>query len=84
MLQTTEPPVDPTAAEPPASPYNPLSFDSWIVNAVAPPLVVGLAILVRKSFLGFFLEGFHVWIHEFGHATVAWMIGKRALPLPFG
>ncbi len=74
----------PEAPEPPANPYDPCSFDSWRVNAIAPPLVVGLAILIKRSFFGFFLEGFHVWIHEFGHATVAWLTGKRALPLPLG
>jgi hypothetical protein len=26
----------------------------------------------------------HIWIHEFGHATVAWWSGHRALPLPIG
>ena len=84
-LPAREPqPSEPTDSEPPPNPYDPLSFDSRIVNALAPPLVVALAILIKRSFFGFFLEGFHVWIHEFGHATVAWLTGKRALPLPFG
>ncbi|MEO1393123.1 MAG: hypothetical protein AAFV90_09445 [Cyanobacteria bacterium J06634_5] len=30
------------------------------------------------------LFGVHIWIHEFGHATVAWLGGYRATPLPFG
>jgi hypothetical protein len=30
------------------------------------------------------LTGFHVWMHEFGHATAAWLTGRRATPLPFG
>ena len=84
MLPTTERQVDTPEPEPPANPYDPCSFDSWVVNAFAPPVVVGLAILIKQSFFGFFLEGFHVWIHEFGHATVAWLTGKRALPLPLG
>jgi hypothetical protein len=63
---------------------DPRSFDSPIVNAIAPPLVAGLAILFKLSPLGFLLEGFHVWVHEFGHASVAWLTGRRALPLPFG
>ena len=25
-----------------------------------------------------------MWIHEFGHATIGWMTGHRALPLPIG
>lgn len=55
-----------------------------MVNLLVLPLVGGLAILVTRSLFGFFLQGFIVWIHEFGHATVAWMTGKRALPLPIG
>lgn len=64
--------------------FNPTSFDSWIVNAVALPLLVALAWAVNASPFGFFLRGFHVWMHEFGHATVAWLSGHRALPLPIG
>ncbi len=78
----------PVYVPPPADPrrelMNPFSFDSWLVNLAALPLVAGLALLANLSPLGFFLKGFHVWMHEFGHATVAWMIGKRALPLPIG
>jgi hypothetical protein len=65
-------------------PYDPTSFDSAAVNALAPPLVAGLAILVRISPFGFLLEGFHVWVHELGHASVAWMTGRKAIPLPIG
>jgi hypothetical protein len=63
---------------------NPFSFDSWLVNLIALPLVGAVAWLVNLSPLGFFLNGFHIWMHEFGHATVAWLTGKRALPLPIG
>jgi hypothetical protein len=72
------------APEAASDPYDPASFDSPLVNALAPPLVAGLAILVRVSPLGFLLEGFHVWIHELGHASVAWLTGRKALPLPIG
>jgi hypothetical protein len=65
-------------------PYDPASFDSPVVNALGPPLVAGLAILFRISPLGFLLEGFHVWVHELGHASVAWLSGRPALPLPIG
>lgn len=64
--------------------YDPRSFDSWAVNLAAPPLVAGAAVLVQLTPLAFLLAGFHVWIHEFGHATVAWLSGYRALPLPIG
>ena len=83
-LGRSDPDVDAEFQDPELSPWDPRSFDSWRINALAPPLVALLAILAQKSFLGFFLTGFHVWIHEFGHATVAWMTGKRALPLPIG
>src|SRR5687767_14236283 len=49
MLQATERHVESSEQEPPPNPYDPLSFDSWIVNVFAPPLVVGLAILIKQS-----------------------------------
>lgn len=73
------PPADERAAL-----FNPLSFDSWVVNLFALPLIVALAWAVNAGTFGFFLRGFQVWMHEFGHATVAWLSGHRALPLPIG
>lgn len=70
--------------EPRENPFDPTSFDSPIINGIAPVLVAGLAILFKLSPFGFFLEGFHVWIHEVGHASVAWPSSRPALPLPFG
>ncbi len=61
-----------------------MAFDDWRVNAFVPPLLFGLAWLVNHSPFVFLLSGFHIWIHEFGHATAAWMSGRRATPLPFG
>jgi len=66
------------------SPYDPASLDSPVVMAVAPPLVAALAVMFRMSPFGFLLEGFHVWIHELGHSSVAWLSGRPALPLPIG
>jgi hypothetical protein len=66
------------------SPYDPTSFDSPVIKAVAPPLVTVLAVLFKMSSFGFLLEGFHVWIHEVGHASVAWLSSRPAVPLPFG
>ncbi|MBL9214753.1 MAG: M50 family metallopeptidase [Opitutaceae bacterium] len=60
------------------------AFDNWAVNVVVPPLLLGLVWAVNASPLGMFLKGFHVWMHEFGHATAAWLAGRRATPLPFG
>jgi hypothetical protein len=70
--------------EPAADIFNPASFDSPLVKALAPPLVAGLAILFTLTPFGFLLEGFHVWVHEVGHASIAWLSGRWALPLPFG
>lgn len=60
------------------------SFDSLWISLIIPPVVVGIAWLVNMSPLQFFLRAFYIWIHEFGHATVAWMSGYKALPLPLG
>jgi len=64
--------------------FEPFSFDSRGTNLVALPLILALAWLANVSPFAGFLRGFHVWIHEFGHAVVAWMSGYRALPLPIG
>lgn len=70
--------------EPAPSVWDPRSFQSPWVNFLAVPLVVGLAWLINATPLKFFLQAFYIWIHEFGHATVAWMSGYKALPLPLG
>jgi hypothetical protein len=84
MTNKTQVDSDEMVRLPPPNLYDPCSYDSPIVNAVAPPLVAGLAILLRISPLGFLFEGFHTWVHEFGHASVAWLSGRWALPVPFG
>lgn len=61
-----------------------LRFDHWGVNVFVPPLLLGIAWLANASPAKFLLTGFHVWMHEFGHATAAWLCGFRATPLPFG
>lgn len=70
--------------QPEPGPWDPRSFDSRFINALAPPLVALLAVGVQHTPFAFFLQGFHVWIHEFGHATIGWLTGHRALPLPIG
>jgi hypothetical protein len=61
-----------------------LRFDNWKVNTFVPPLLLGGVWLVNLTPLKFLLTGFHVWMHEFGHATAAWLCGFRATPLPIG
>lgn len=61
-----------------------LAFDNWKVNAFVPPLLLGLVWLAQLTPLKLLLAGFHVWMHELGHATAAWLCGWRATPLPIG
>jgi hypothetical protein len=61
-----------------------LAFDNWKVNTFVPPLLLAVVFLANLSPLKFLLTGFQVWMHEFGHATAAWMCGFRATPLPLG
>lgn len=72
------------APEAQANPQGLASFDSPIVKAAAPPLVAIVAVVFKMSPFGFLLEGFHVWIHEVGHASVAWLSSRPAVPLPIG
>jgi hypothetical protein len=74
----------PPPPDPKAELLNPFSFDSRLVNLAALPLVAGLAWLFSLTPLGGLMSGFHTWMHEFGHATAAWLSGRRALPLPIG
>ncbi|MBI2497730.1 MAG: M50 family metallopeptidase [Opitutae bacterium] len=91
---TSLPPMPPAASlstPPVAKTHDPadkefalFAFDNWKVNVFVPPLLLVLVWLANASPLGFLLKGFHVWMHEFGHATAAWLCGFRATPLPFG
>ncbi|MEN9201687.1 MAG: hypothetical protein Q6K80_03205 [Thermostichus sp. DG_1_6_bins_120] len=61
------------------------AFDSLTVNIWALPMAFGVALMVNTiSLLQLFHLPWHIWIHELGHATIAWWSGYRALPLPFG
>jgi len=62
-----------------------LSFNNRYSNALTFPVVTVLALILNGFPLtAVLLRGIHIWIHEFGHATVAWMAGYNAIPLPFG
>jgi hypothetical protein len=62
-----------------------LSFQNRFSSTIIFPSLMAIAILLTLSPLTrFFLRGIQIWFHEFGHATVAWMSGRRAIPLPFG
>ena len=70
--------------EDPPSDWDPRNFHSPWINLLALPVVIGIAWLINASPLQFLLRAFYIWVHEFGHATVAWMSGFKALPLPIG
>ncbi len=54
-------------------------------NAIIFPLLSILAIALNFiPFIKFLLWGITVWFHEIGHATIAWLSGRLAVPLPFG
>lgn len=62
-----------------------LSFKSPLNNAIAFPASILLALVINSTlFLKILFLPFQIWIHEFGHATVAWLSGRHATPLPFG
>ncbi len=61
------------------------SFDDPMLNTSAYPLAFIAALVINTvGILQLFHLPLHIWIHEFGHATVAWFSGRRAIPLPFG
>lgn len=60
------------------------SFDNRLSSTlIFPGLLLLSAVLNIEPFKSL-LFGIIIWIHECGHATVAWLCGYRALPLPFG
>ncbi|NER82360.1 MAG: hypothetical protein F6K42_22910, partial [Leptolyngbya sp. SIO1D8] len=62
-----------------------LSFQNRYSSAIIFPLLSVLAIgLNMMPITKFLLRGIKIWFHEFGHATVAWLSGRRAIPLPLG
>lgn len=64
--------------------FSPLSFTDWRIRFFVPPLLLACAWGLVASPLSFFFTGFQVWIHEFGHATAAWLAGRKATPIPIG
>ena len=59
-------------------------YDNPLTNALALPVAALVAWFLIVTGFSELLLGFRIWVHEFGHATVAWLRGYRALPLPFG
>ncbi len=68
ILPAPAPPVAPPP-EPEAEEFFLFTIDDWWVNTFVPPLLLAVVWLVNLSPLGFLLQGFHVWVHEFGAAA---------------
>ncbi len=60
------------------------SFENQYVNRFAVPIAFLFSAILYWSKLDLLLLGMRIWIHEIGHAVVAWFSGRRATPLPFG
>ncbi len=61
------------------------SFNNRYSNLFIFPALMGLAILMNAMpIVSALLFGIKIWFHEFGHATVAWLGGRKAIPLPIG
>jgi hypothetical protein len=62
-----------------------LSFDQPWVDVLAIPVALLCSLLFGSTTLGsLLLLPFQIQFHELGHASVAWLSGRAALPLPFG
>ncbi|MBW4482061.1 MAG: hypothetical protein KME14_05925 [Tildeniella torsiva UHER 1998/13D] len=62
-----------------------LSFQNRYSNGLIFPGLLLLAMLMNAMpIVNALLFGIKIWLHEFGHATVAWLAGRQALPLPIG
>jgi hypothetical protein len=60
------------------------SFKNRYVLLLAFPIAMCSAILLNSIGFSRLFIPLQIWVHEFGHATIAWFAGRRALPLPFG
>jgi hypothetical protein len=62
-----------------------LSFNNRYSNLFIFPALMGLAMVMNvMPIVSYLLFGVRIWFHEFGHATVAWLAGRKAIPLPTG
>ncbi|MBD2113527.1 MULTISPECIES: hypothetical protein [Cyanophyceae] len=62
-----------------------LSFQNRYSNGLIFPGLMLLGMLMNAMpIVNALLFGIKIWLHEFGHATVAWLSGRQALPLPIG
>ncbi|MDA0674143.1 MAG: hypothetical protein O3C67_10625, partial [Cyanobacteria bacterium] len=61
------------------------SFENRRSNALIFPALMALGMVMNAMpLVNALLRGIKIWFHEFGHATVAWLAGRQAIPLPIG
>lgn len=61
------------------------SFQNRQSNTLLFPALMVLGMIMNAlPIVNFLLRGVKIWFHEFGHATIAWLAGRQAIPLPFG
>ncbi|MER3434219.1 MAG: hypothetical protein C4288_12525 [Leptolyngbya sp. ERB_1_1] len=63
---------------------DPYSFKNRYVLLLTFPIVMCSSILLQSIGFARVLFPLQIWVHEVGHAMVAWFSGRRAIPLPFG
>lgn len=74
-----------TQPKSPADDTDLLSFQNRYSNGLIFPGLLLLGMLMNAMpIVNALLFGIKIWLHEFGHATVAWLAGRQALPLPIG
>lgn len=62
-----------------------LSLQNRYSNGLIFPGLMVLGMLMNAMpIVNALLFGIKIWLHEFGHATIAWLAGRQALPLPIG
>jgi hypothetical protein len=62
-----------------------MSFNNRFSNGLIFPALMGLGMIMNAiPLVNALLQGIKIWIHEFGHATIAWLAGRQAIPLPIG
>jgi hypothetical protein len=81
-LKSTQPrPIQPGAPDD----TDILAFDNRYSNGLIFPVLLLVGMLMNAMpIVNALLWGIKIWVHEFGHATVAWLAGRRAIPLPIG
>lgn len=77
-----QPPEERVVFDPDLPPFTPLSPRQ---AALSLPIAVALSFAIHTStFAKVVVGGARVPLHELGHATMAWLSGYSAVPVPFG